>query len=231
MARIKFSGLVTEIRGSIGGTTFQRNAYGFTVKNKSSMTLPLTVTQLQRQNLYSRATKDWGQLTEVQRETWRTWASTFPQFAANNPDSQLSGFAVFVKHHLLAKLNAGSPLVVLPAPSFEKPALDLLQFRLVRSADTLRLIVTSSDESDQWRVNLFLSRPFAQAQNFIGTATRFIIGLSNAMFDENIAPDYSAVFGSLPTVGQVINLRMQQTGFFFPQVPAPQYYRLTVADS
>jgi len=45
MARIQLSGLLTDIKGSIGGSTFQNNASGLIMRNKSGTPKALRLKQ------------------------------------------------------------------------------------------------------------------------------------------------------------------------------------------
>jgi len=99
MARIVYSALIDNIRGSVGGTTFQKNAYGYTVKHKPNMIKPWTSDQLARQIAFSRAVKAWKQASTQTRNNWDSWAVTNPQYSKHNPNAVLSGFACFVKWH------------------------------------------------------------------------------------------------------------------------------------
>ena len=139
MARIIYSGLVTSIRGSIGGTTFQNNAYGFTVKNKANMVKPNTVSQNLSKLVFSLAVKAWGTLTVANRANWDSWAATYPQFAKNNPSSVLSGFAVFVKQFANVLIGLGLSSTPTANPFFTLTALDTVTFVLHNTAGVLTL--------------------------------------------------------------------------------------------
>lgn len=99
MARVKFSGLIDSINGSIGGTTFQRNRYGNTIKAKRSATRPQTASQLSRQNKLAQVSKEWRLLTTSQQLAWNTYAQTYPVASRLNPAVNLSGFNYFLRYH------------------------------------------------------------------------------------------------------------------------------------
>ena len=75
MARIIYSALVTQIKGSVGGTTFQSNAYGFTIKNKASVVKPRTMLQERSKKFFASATGAWRKLSQTNRDTWVSWAA------------------------------------------------------------------------------------------------------------------------------------------------------------
>lgn len=209
MARIIYSGLVTSIRGSMGGTTFQNNAYGFTAKNKANMTRPNTVQQQIRKLIFSSAVKNWSTMSQVGRDNWNTFAATFPQFSKHNPSATLSGFAVFVKWHTARYLGTDDYTFVDSAPTLSPSVMDTLTVSLTNVAGVLTLVQSWVIGDESWNVNFFLSRPFQAAQNFVGTSPKFIKQLTSATANTVITNQYLAIFGSLPTVGSFVNITYQ----------------------
>lgn len=198
MARIVYSALIDNIRGSIGGTTFQKNAYGYTCKHKPNMVRPWTADQKQMQQAFSLAVKAWKEAAAATRTNWETWASTNPQYAKHNPSAVLSGFACFTKWHMFRFLTNGtvdtSPLLTIPPA----PAISL-HLKLVTGVLTLTLTVTGGVED--WNIALFASRPFGPAQNFIGTKTRYMTSTTDVTGDTVLTSLYTGKYGSLPAVG------------------------------
>lgn len=209
MARIIYSGIVTKISGSVGGTTFQANAYGFSVKNKPNMIRPNTPFQVQRKLAFARATKLWGGLTNAQRTDWNTWASTNPQFAKNNPSSQLSGFAVFVRTHVLNMISTSLADPVVVAPSYTILAIDTVTWTLTNVAGVLTLTSVWAGSTANLLGLVNISRPFNGSQNFVGTSPRFMVAVPNDSDSTIITTNYLAQFGVAPAVGQIVNVQLQ----------------------
>ena len=228
MARITYSGLVTNIRGSIGGTTFQNNAYGFTVKNKANMVKPNTVNQNLAKLVFSVATKAWGQLTESDRANWNSWAATYPQFAKNNPSSVLSGFAVFTKQYANHLIHNGLSVTPINSPDFTLIPLDTVSFVLHNSGGILTLNTTWVINDESWDVNLYMSRPFGLAQNFSGTSPKFIKATSSADLAINLTTPYINAFGALPPINSVVFIDVQLYNPQNGQVPAKSSQRVVV---
>ena len=111
MARIKFSAIVESIRGSIGGTTFQSNAYGFTVKSKPNVTQPNSLKQQQRKIAMQSVSRSWRALTSTERLSWEVYASTFVVPSKLNKDSNLNGYNYFLKYNLLL-FPQGIPIIL-----------------------------------------------------------------------------------------------------------------------
>ena len=68
MARVKFGSLVTEISGSIGGSTFQRNSFGNTLRNKPNPIRSRTAAQLSIRQYMKQAHAGWTALTAAERQ-------------------------------------------------------------------------------------------------------------------------------------------------------------------
>lgn len=228
MARIIYSGLVTSIRGSIGGTTFQNNAYGFTCKNKANMIRPNSVDQQVRKINFSAATKAWQNMTASGRSNWNTFAATFPQYSKHNPSAVLSGFAVFVKWHAAYYLNKGVSNFVDSAPTLAPTPLDTVTFVLTLVGGVLTLTPTWAIGDESWDVNYFLSRPFQGSQNFVGTSPKFLKGATSVSDPIILTTLYQNKFGILPTVGSFVNVSYQMFEESAGKVLATANQRVTV---
>lgn len=206
-ARIKYTALVDNIRGSIQGTTFQRNAYGFTVKGKPNMVNPNTSRQRSRKNQFSQATQNWKNLTDGERAAWDTYAATFPIPTRSNPDSYLNGFNAFARWHGVAQLGQGATL--LPDPSGAQGTVMAEAGALQLSGGDLHYLIDSVTTEGPWRAIVFMSRPLSPTQRYVKSWTRFIVaGTEAALADIDVSASYTNVYGVLPTAGQLIGVRV-----------------------
>lgn len=228
MARIIYSGLVTSIRGSVGGTTFQNNAYGFTIKNKANIIRPNTSYQERQKVCFSKAVKAWSLMSPAQRDNWNSWAAAFPQFAKHNPSSVLSGYAAFVKYHALYFLGEGLDATVLTSPSFDPLAYDTVVPTLSNSLSILTLAQTWAIGDGSWKALRFISRPFLNAQNFAGTAPKYLDSVTSENDSGPITTLYTNLFGRIPADGENVFIEYQLYGVEFPQIPARTSFKVTV---
>ena len=228
MARIIYSGLVESIKGSIAGTTFQANKYGFTVKKKPKITKPATALQNQRKIIMSKVTRTWRDLTQAQRDAYDTYAETYPQYSKHNPSAQLSGYAVYVKYNCIRLLSTPQ---VKTSSSYTPPATDTLSYVVRNESGVLKVYVTSDTDDEEWILNLFMSRPFAVTQNFIGSKTKYISAASNTDGSVTITDEYTALYGTVPSVGDYIALDVLAIGDNAPTVLArdSQIYEVLAA--
>lgn len=202
MARIKYSALVESITGSIQGTTFQRNAYGFTVKGKPNMVNPNTARQNSRKRTFSAATQAWRDLTNSNRSAWEAYANAFPIPSRKNPDAYLSGLAAFTRW---AGVNFQLTNIPLANPSGAQGTAVIDEVTLVISGGSLFANIVSTVTNGPWNAFLYLSRPLSPSQGFIKSWQRFVRAGPEATWgDENITTAYTAIFGAVPAVGALI---------------------------
>jgi len=228
MARIKFTAIVEDIRGSIGGTTFQKNAYGYSAKRRPNMVKPNSPNQLASQIRFSQAVRAWDALTNEQRANWETYASTYPQYSKHNLDSQLSGYALFVKYNsLYLYQNVGiRATVALTNPVVHNPT-----YTLVVSGGVLTIAATWDIEEEEFINIISLSRPMGNGQNFVGSRTRFVKAVTSLDGSFNITTQYLALFGALPIVGDRIAIDSQLIGESNGKVPSRLSTIVTVTAS
>lgn len=113
MARIKLGALITEMSGSIGGFSVQKNHYGTSLKVKNNPIRSISQSQSMRRGEISSLIPLWQNLTEAQRLQWNNYTSYNRQTAKNNSDSLLSGYNLFLKYNVL-RLYAGLEVVLTP---------------------------------------------------------------------------------------------------------------------
>lgn len=96
MARIIYSPVITEIKGSIGGMTFQKNASGTIARLKPRK--PKTNTQKQRdqQPRTKLLQQYWQNLTLAQKIEWNTFAGNHNKIGLNGQEKKLTGYQWFL---------------------------------------------------------------------------------------------------------------------------------------
>ena len=201
MARIIYTAVVESIRGSIAGTTFQKNKHGYTIKKKPNMVHPNTALQSSRKSILSQASRAWRDLTQNQRDLYDTFASSFPQYAKHNPASQLGGFSDFVRYNCL-NLLIGE--VIDTDINQSVPDTDSLTYTVRNDSGVLSIGIVSTTGDEDWEILFFLSRSRGASQKFIGTSPKYVKHLSNATQSLTITDEYSAIFGAVPAVGEFV---------------------------
>lgn len=228
MARVIYSALVTEIKGSVGGTTFQRNAYGFTIKNKPAMINPKSDRQNRSKKYLSITTQYWRQLTDSSRASWAAFANTYPQYSKHNSNSQLSGFAVFVKWHTAKFLSVDAVNALIEFPSFVVPASASATFTLRSNAERLFADFEIATGGNTWSHLISISRPVDASQRFVGSSLRYLYTVLYMSDNVDITNLYVAMYGLVPQPGQILNVGIKSFMKLGGLVQATQLLRVTV---
>ena len=97
MAVIKLGSIVTDIAGSIGGTTFRRTTTGHAVYNKQGRQVKSAFSKASRKNQLGNVFRNWYNLSESEREQWALNASTYPLKDRFGNTKYLTGRQLFTK--------------------------------------------------------------------------------------------------------------------------------------
>ena len=225
MAKVTYGALVTELRGAIGGTVFQRNAYGFTAKNSPNMTRPNSTEQDVIKRAVTRCTQRWSNLTDAQRLDWVNYAAAFPQYAKHNPGSILSGYNVFILRNLIAEILDGfrldSPDMVATTDSTFAPTLQ---------TDGVSLLLTFNGTPAPLGIDCFMqvSSPMPASKPIRLNMLKSVGGFAFGSGDTDIATRYLAQFGRLPIVNEKVLFAFQNLGDLTGALFAKQYYSIIV---
>lgn len=100
MAVIKLGSIITDIAGSIGGTTFRRTSTGHAVYNKQGRQVKSAFAAASRKNDLGNIFANWYLLSESEKNQWNTNASKYPLKDKFGYTKYLTG------RQLYTKLNA-----------------------------------------------------------------------------------------------------------------------------
>ena len=225
MARIIYGSIATEINGSVGGSTFQRNAYGFTMKNKPNMARLQSIKQNEQHRRFDYVVKGWQQITSAQRASWVSWALAHPVPAKHNAMAVLDGYSYFLKYNLIHTMFVSTYLA---EPNPGTLALPSIVPYLVFSGGNLSVNPQPASDVAAIFFNLYLSPPMSVTRGFSDSFTRAMIVLPLVAGNVNISSYYLSVFGSLPTSSNYIFAEFQLFGGSIPYIFASQKFVLTV---
>ena len=133
MAIVQFGPGVADMRGSVGGITYSKSYAGPVVKLKSSPPRRARRTQPINRSILGFLSRQWGELTNAQRDSWETWALNHPEPDKFGGTFIMSGINAFVKLNSHAiRLGGVGAWNVLP-PSVP-PAANLLTLAVTQGA-------------------------------------------------------------------------------------------------
>lgn len=71
MAKIKYSALVSDMRGKLNGSVMSKNHYGSYMRNKVTPSNPQTIEQVKQRGRLAQFSSEWRGLSETERQAWR----------------------------------------------------------------------------------------------------------------------------------------------------------------
>jgi len=96
MAKIQFSGLASDVRGTIGGITFSASAQGSYVRAWKQAKRPTNVLQLFQQCSYGHLSQLWRGLDPADILSWQTLSALYPKVDSLGNTYYLNGFMMFM---------------------------------------------------------------------------------------------------------------------------------------
>lgn len=196
MASIKFSALISDARGKVGGNIFARNKGGSYVRAFAMPTNPSTGKQERVRQICGQIASGWRELTESARVGWNEAALNFPQMNRLGEQIYLSGQQLFLKFNATLS-NAGLDQVLTPPSPTEIPqvfagfdtltatalTVDFLDTDLV---DTTSVIVEMTRPVSAGRMNAFRS-DFVRVATVSGTDAKDVVNLK-AAYEAAVSP-------------------------------------------
>lgn len=195
MANIKLSAIVTEIRGSIGGTTFQKSTSGTTARNKTTGVNTRTHLQSESRSLLFQVQQNWRALPNDKKNEWNLFVTYAKQTQKNNTNLPITGQQHYIKTNVLL-MKLGYEGIV--APQFT--AYGLLQQNIEIDTDGSQVIglydflINTSFASSL----IYLSMPVHSSLRNPGNRMRLMV--PNQIFGDEVdlTTSYAKHFGLIP---------------------------------
>lgn len=206
MARVKLSPIFTQVSGSIGGMTIQRNKFGISLRQKP---LPLNIGSVAQYNVRQLITAiqhAWQELTDAQRLQWNRYLDFSGQTIKRDRSVKLSGHALYIKYQLFRLLSGYALLTDITYVPM--PAVPLLDEMTIAAGVFEIEFTTAVDYSDYFFL-FKISTPRSENKAFSRRGLRFMkTTLADTAFFE-IQDSYIAAFGVLPPVPHFVHYSIQ----------------------
>jgi len=101
MARVTYGSGITELAGSIGGVTYQKNASGNIAKLRSNPTVNPTSRQAGYQTYLAYLVSSWSTLSQANKDLWDTFAVDHLHTTPWGESKKLSGYQWFLSTELI----------------------------------------------------------------------------------------------------------------------------------
>ncbi len=212
MAIIQTSALVSDIKGSVNGSTFQRSAAGLTLRNKPISVGRGTNSQHNVRGINAQLNFYWTNLTDAQRNVWSSYA-VFCNGAAktnNQKSSANTGKTQFFAVNFWV-LQYGKPYIVTPTFTTPEQAVIICP-PLFTESDNLENYIGNLDTTQQILVTR-VSLPQSLSTNTANTGFRTLVypqvdGDQQSWFNQ-----YEQVYGIRPVPNKKYWISLQVVNF------------------
>ncbi len=214
MARIKLGPLITDISGSIGMATIQRNRFGHTLRLKPLPKKSETPAQYSIRRHMITIQAAWQSLTDANRLQWDRFLNFSGQTIRKDKSVLLSGHKLYIKYQLwrlMCGLGLLTSIAYLPMPAYEN------FLGVTRPSEPEPKLRFTGDVNDDLYFFIFkISSPRHENQAFTMRGMRWmnvIVGTTH-VFD--ITTAYLAAFGAILEVGDFVHYSLQYFSVLSP---------------
>lgn len=204
MAKVKLTDFISDIRGSVAGTTYSKNRSGNYRKNKPHPINRNTAAQAGVRTFFGTLTKGWRSLTEAQRATWRAATLSFTKVNSLANVIQLTGAQLYIAINRNLQ-TISEALITIAPPKVSVPA--FATFTVVPDISNPDIIVTfTAPILATDKVELYASAPLS-AGKFSSAQSYKLVRVADITFGtgSNIQVDYELIYGvTWKTAGQKI---------------------------
>ena len=220
MARIKLGAFVTDIRGSIGGTTFQAGKFGYIAKNFPLQPTPKNDKQNATKQRLTETSQFWQTMDQSVRDAYNAYAFAYPQYPKSGSTIQLTGYQVWMKYN--AFLQAlGAPF--LTAPSYAPISSPTFTTVIFASLVSMTVTLTPGTTLDNNNFAIWLSQPMNNSSSPSAAHYRLMGQLGNTGGVLDVTSAYLSAFGVLPYAPNRVYIKIVTYGGISPNFLAPQH--------
>lgn len=100
MATVKFSAIVSDVRGKVGGVVFSRGVNGSYIRKWAKGANRNTASQQIKRNTFSTYVGKWRGLSPIEKQSWKDATALFTQRNRVGDIVQLSGYQLYLRTNL-----------------------------------------------------------------------------------------------------------------------------------
>lgn len=226
MARIKLGPLVTDISGSIGGMTIQRNRFGMSMRAKPLPLYSETPSQYNVRAKIKSLQHSWQALSDAERLQWNRFPDYSGATIRRDNSILISGQALYLKYQLfrlLCSMSLLTEISYIPLPILYTP----VKIAVVGGTDWY-LNFSGTVVVSLYYFVCKLTIPRNENQVFNARGLRFMPFGFTGLINYPLDPPYIDAFGALPPVDSFIHYSIQYFGVDSPMVTGVYTGRLEV---
>ncbi len=201
MAKIKLSGIISDISGKVGGSIFQKSQSGYILRNLSIPVNKKTLAQVNIRNITNNLQQYWLNLSQSQREIWQSFSRYNSLKQKNFSNLLINGHQTFLKLNHYRLLYGYDILIT---PQFLK--CQFTNINLTLELRSNRLVTISDRELSPGTefLIIFLTLCTKASINNPGSSYRTIIGNFTELYQNDITDAYFNTFSTIPDPGQTV---------------------------
>ena len=201
MARIKLSALISEISGKVGGTVFQKNKNGWSMKNKSVGTKKLSPRSQNIKSINLRISTAWANLSQANRNLYAQFVSFIRISQVKNTSNYISAYEYFRKNNFYRLFYSIS---ILETPVFSVLTFQSLTADLSLSMGSLYIDLDRYLDSGIEFLIISLTKPLNSGAYNNKSLYKMLPIVTTSSIQLDITAEYLAIFHVLPVIGQKI---------------------------
>jgi hypothetical protein len=193
MARIQYTGSVSEMKGSVAGSTFQRNASGTIVKSKNNQRFSSSVLQSLAQQRFTQMATKWNGISGSFKAEWQAMSGLYSRTDFYGRVKKLNGYQWFQLVNQNLSMIGASPQSE-PYINFNPIALPL--FQIDANVSTLDFRFSSPQDCSNYYVVLFATAPCSSVQQSSRIQRLFVkLFTGNPVGTVSFLNEYQNIFG------------------------------------
>ena len=204
MARIKTSGLITDIRGKVGGSIFQGFKGGISIRSSITPINKLSQIQLRTRQITSELQDAWRDLTAVQRQLWELYTQNILVHQKHNNQKSISGHQFFLKcNHYRVQYG----LTPFNEPNIGQAILENATYTIYRTSNKIFIKANRNFTPADEFIVFYITQPLNNSIHNRDSILK-LIKLTTTLNDTfDITSYYLELFGSLPNVGDWVLIK------------------------
>lgn len=171
MARIIYGSIITDIAGSIGGITYQKNGSGTIARLKPRKTKTNTQKQRDQQPRLKEVQREWNELSLANKILWNDFASLNNKIGLDGAEKVLTGYQWFLTINQNRLLFEDSILSVPPIYEIINP---ISGVSLIWSQTNVNVVFDGSFPADTYNLLYYASFIINSASKFDFNKTRLV---------------------------------------------------------
>lgn len=203
MAKIKFGLVVTDARNKLGGHVFSKNRAGAYLRTLVTPVNPRSSTQTNVRALFGQISKAWSELTEAQRNAWRSAVDSWKRTDVFGDLKRPDGKALHQRLNQQAQVVGYSKIVTPAEPS--EVASAIAATATLELGDAL-LTITPISTSANSTVQIFATPQMSQGTQFVKDKLRLVYFAKGDVFSPgDLYGAYKGRFGT-PAINDNIHI-------------------------